>query len=171
MSSPNRLKVSRDSTTGSGEADLLTIGALAERSGVAASALRFYESQGLIQSSRSDGGQRRYEREVLRRVSFIRIAQQLDVSLEEIRSSMASLPDGRTPTKADWQRLARSWRKRLDDRIATLEKLRDNLGDCIGCGCLSLKACALYNAHDAAAALGAGPRYLLGNSAADIDMH
>lgn len=142
----------------------LTIGALADRSGVAASALRFYEQQGLISSSRTDGGQRRYEREVLRRISFIRIAQQLDVSLEEIRSSLASLPDGRTPTKADWQRLARSWRQRLDNRIATLEKLRDNLGDCIGCGCLSLKACALYNFHDGAAALGAGPRYLLGNT-------
>lgn len=152
------------------QSDQLTIGALAERSGVTPSALRFYEQQGLITSSRTDGGQRRFEREVLRRVSFIRIAQQLDVSLEEIRSSLASLPDGRTPTKADWQRLARSWRKRLDERIATLEKLRDNLGDCIGCGCLSLKACALYNSHDAAASLGAGPRYLLGNSAFDVGM-
>lgn len=150
------------------ESDLLTIGALAERSGVAPSALRFYESQCLIESSRSDGGQRRYAREVLRRVSFIRIAQQLDVSLEEIRASLASLPDGRTPTKADWQRLAKTWRARLDDRIATLEKLRDNLGDCIGCGCLSLKACALYNKDDAASTLGAGPRYLLGDSASDI---
>jgi MerR family redox-sensitive transcriptional activator SoxR len=131
--------------------------------------LRFYESQGLIQSSRSDGGQRRYDREVLRRVSFIRIAQQLGVTLDEIRASMASLPDGRTPTKADWQRLARSWRTRLDDRIATLEKLRDNLGDCIGCGCLSLKACALYNPNDGAAALGSGPRYLLGDTAADAE--
>lgn len=139
------------------------------RSGVAPSALRFYESQGLIQSSRSDGGQRRYDREVLRRVSFIRIAQQLGVTLDEIRASMASLPDGRTPTKADWQRLARSWRTRLDDRIATLEKLRDNLGDCIGCGCLSLKACALYNPNDGAAALGSGPRYLLGDTAADAE--
>ena len=146
----------------------LTIGVLAERSGVAASALRFYEAQGLISSLRSDGGQRRYDREVLRRVSFIRIAQQLDVSLDEIRSSLASLPDGRTPTKADWERLARSWRKRLDSRIATLEKLRNNLGDCIGCGCLSLKSCALYNADDGAASLGTGPRYLLGNTASDI---
>ena len=146
----------------------LTIGVLAERSGVAASALRFYEAQGLISSSRSDGGQRRYDREVLRRVSFIRIAQQLDVSLDEIRSSLASLPDGRTPTKADWERLARSWRRRLDSRIATLEKLRNNLGDCIGCGCLSLKSCALYNNGDGAASLGAGPRYLLGNTASDI---
>ena len=171
MSRLDRVQAQRNRTTQPSGADLLTIGALAERSGVAASALRFYESQGLIQSSRSDGGQRRYEREVLRRVSFIRIAQQLDVSLEEIRSSMESLPDSRTPTKADWQRLARSWRERLDDRIATLERLRDNLGDCIGCGCLSLKACALYNGHDAAAAFGSGPRYLLGNSAADIDMH
>jgi MerR family transcriptional regulator, redox-sensitive transcriptional activator SoxR len=149
-------------------ADLLTIGELADRSGVAASALRFYEQQGLIVSSRSDGGQRRYEREVLRRVSFIRIAQQLDVSLEEIRASMSKLPANRTPTKADWERLAKAWRVRLNDRIATLEKLRDNLGDCIGCGCLSLRACALYNGHDAAATLGAGPRYLLGDSAADV---
>jgi MerR family redox-sensitive transcriptional activator SoxR len=148
--------------------DLLTIGALAERSGVATSALRFYEREGLIQSSRSAGGQRRYEREVLRRVSFIRIAQQLDVSLDEIRAALASLPDNRTPTKADWERLARSWRTRLDQRIATLERLRDNLGDCIGCGCLSLKACSLYNAGDRAATLGVGPRYLLGDSASDL---
>ena len=147
----------------------LTIGMLAGRSGVAASALRFYEAQGLISSTRSAGGQRRYDREVLRRVSFIRIAQQLEVSLDEIRSSLASLPHGRTPTKADWERLARSWRRRLDSRIATLEKLRNNLGDCIGCGCLSLKSCAIYNTDDGAASLGAGPRYLLGNTASDLN--
>jgi MerR family transcriptional regulator, redox-sensitive transcriptional activator SoxR len=164
MSSPS-LSPSR---TPSHASDVLTIGELAERAGVAPSALRFYEQQGLIASFRSEGGQRRFEREVLRRVSFIRIAQQLGVSLDEIRQSMASLPDGRTPTKADWERLARSWRARLNERIATLEKLRDNLGDCIGCGCLSLKACALYNSADGAAALGAGPRYLLGDSAVDI---
>jgi MerR family redox-sensitive transcriptional activator SoxR len=148
--------------------DLLTIGELAERAGVAASALRYYEQQRLITASRSEGGQRRYEREVLRRVSFIRIAQQLGVSLDEIRESMDALPAGRTPTKADWERLARSWRKRLSERIATLEQLRDNLGDCIGCGCLSLRACALYNSDDAASMLGAEPRYLLGNTASDL---
>lgn len=152
----------------SANASELTIGALAERSGVATSALRYYEQQGLIRSTRTAGGQRRYEREVLRRVSFIRIAQRLDVSLDEIRSSLATLPNGRTPTKADWERLARSWRHRLDERIATLEHLRDDLGECIGCGCLSLKSCSLYNTNDAAASLGPGPRYLMGDSAADI---
>ena len=141
----------------------LSIGQVAERSGVAASALRFYEREGLIHSERSAGGQRRYPREVLRRVSFIRIAQRVGLSLEEIRAAMASLPEGRTPTKTDWERLSRSWRAQLDDRIAVLERLRDRLTGCIGCGCLSLKTCALSNAGDAAAGLGSGPRYLLGD--------
>lgn len=141
----------------------LSIGEVADRSGVAPSALRFYEREGLIRSERSSGGQRRYPREVLRRVSFIRIAQRVGLSLDEIGEAMASLPNGRTPTKADWERLSQSWRAKLDDRIAVLERLRDRLTGCIGCGCLSLKSCALSNAGDAAGASGSGPRYLLGD--------
>lgn len=142
---------------------VLSIGEVSERTGVSSSALRYYEAEGLIGSQRTDGQQRRYEREVLRRVSFIRIAQQLGLSLDEIRDQLASLPDERTPTKADWARLSRSWRPRLDEQIAMLTRLRDTLTDCIGCGCLSLRSCALYNPHDAAAVNGAGPRYLLGD--------
>lgn len=141
----------------------MTIGAVADRTGVAASALRYYEREGLLASERSDGGQRRYPREVLRRVAFIRTAQRVGLSLEEIKAAMASLPAGRTPTKADWERLSRSWRPRLDDQIAVLERLRDRLTSCIGCGCLSLKVCALANPGDEAARLGCGPRYLLGD--------
>ena len=141
----------------------LPIGVVADRTGVPASALRFYERQGLLTSERTDGGQRRYAREVLRRVAFIRTAQRVGLSLDEIKLAMASLPAGRTPTKADWERLSRSWRPRLDDQIAVLERLRDRLTSCIGCGCLSLKTCALANPGDAAAKLGSGPRYLLGD--------
>lgn len=141
----------------------LSIGAVADRTGVAASALRYYEREGLLTSDRSEGGQRRYPRDVLRRVAFIRTAQRVGLSLEEIKAAMASLPAGRTPTKADWERLSRSWRPRLDDQIAVLERLRDRLTSCIGCGCLSLKTCALHNPADAAAKLGSGPRYLLGD--------
>jgi MerR family transcriptional regulator, redox-sensitive transcriptional activator SoxR len=141
----------------------LTIGEVAERSGVATSALRFYEKEGLIDSTRTTGGQRRYHRDVLRRVAFIRAAQHVGLSLDDIRDSLASLPDNRTPTAADWERLSRSWRPLLDDRIHELERLRDRLDSCIGCGCLSLKACRLANPHDVAANLGPGPRYLLGD--------
>jgi MerR family redox-sensitive transcriptional activator SoxR len=128
---------------------------------VAPSALRFYETEGLIRSVRTTGGQRRYPREELRRVAFVRIAQRVGLTLEEIRAALASLPEGRTPTKADWAKLSHSWRPQLDDQIAVLQRLRDDLTSCIGCGCLSLRACALYNREDAAATLGAGPRYLL----------
>ncbi|MCU1361763.1 MAG: soxR [Ilumatobacteraceae bacterium] len=141
----------------------LTIGEVSERTGVSASALRYYEAERLIGSHRTGGQQRRYDREVLRRVSFVRIAQQLGLSLDEIREQLSSLPDGRTPTKADWARLSRSWRPRLDEQIAMLTRLRDTLTDCIGCGCLSLRSCALYNPEDTAGRLGAGPRYLLGD--------
>jgi MerR family redox-sensitive transcriptional activator SoxR len=141
----------------------LTIGALSERTGVATSALRYYEAEGLLRADRSEGGQRRYARDALRRVSFIRVAQQVGLSLEEIRDSLASLPDGRTPNQRDWERLSNSWRPRLDEQIAMLERLRDRLDGCIGCGCLTLKVCALYNPDDLAAARGAGPRYLLGD--------
>jgi MerR family transcriptional regulator, redox-sensitive transcriptional activator SoxR len=142
--------------------DSLTIGELAARSGVAPSALRYYERMGLIRAVRTGGNQRRYERAELRRVAFIRIAQQVGVSLEEIRGALADLPDARTPTKADWERLSRHWRGRLEERIALLERLRDNLTGCIGCGCLSLSRCRLYNPQDELAALGPGPRRLLG---------
>ncbi len=141
----------------------LTIGALSERTGVAASALRFYEAQGLIQADRSGGGQRRYARDTLRRVSFVRIAQQVGLSLDEVRAALSSLPQGRTPTPRDWERLSISWRPRIEAQIAMLERLRDRLSGCIGCGCLSLKVCRLANPDDGAAALGPGPRWILGD--------
>ena len=139
----------------------LTIGAVSDRTGVATSALRFYEAQGLIHATRSAGGQRRYVRDTLRRVSFIRIAQQVGLSLDEIGAALSSLPDNRTPTPRDWERLSTSWRPRIDAQIAMLERLRDNLAGCIGCGCLSLKVCQLANPGDEAAALGPGPRWIL----------
>jgi MerR family redox-sensitive transcriptional activator SoxR len=139
----------------------LSIGALSERTGVAHSALRFYEAEGLVHATRSHGGQRRYPRDVLRRVSFIRIAQQVGLTLDEIRTALSSLPDNRTPNKHDWERLSTSWRPRLDAQIAMLERLRDRLTGCIGCGCLSLQACRLLNPGDAAAERGPGPRYIL----------
>jgi MerR family redox-sensitive transcriptional activator SoxR len=145
----------------------LTIGALSERTGVATSALRFYEAEGLLHAARTDGGQRRYARDALRRVSFIRVAQQVGLSLSEIAGVLASLPDGRTPNQRDWERLSNSWRPRLDEQIATLERLRDKLDGCIGCGCLTLKVCALYNPDDRAAVKGAGARYLLGDEPGD----
>jgi MerR family transcriptional regulator, redox-sensitive transcriptional activator SoxR len=134
----------------------LTIGQLAERSGVATSAIRFYESRGLISSERTTGNQRRYAQSTLRRVSFIKTAQRIGLSLEEIGAALATLPDGRTPTKADWHRLSRDWRPRLDDQIRRIELLRDRLDSCIGCGCLSLKSCALTNPADDLAELGPG---------------
>ena len=139
----------------------LAIGEVADRAGIAPSALRFYEREGLIHSHRSEGGQRRYERDVLRRVAFIRAAQRVGLSLDEIRAALESLPDRRTPTAADWERLSRSWRPLLDARIAELERLRDRLDSCIGCGCLSLRVCRLSNPNDVAASLGPGPRWLL----------
>ena len=148
--------------------DLLTIGALAARSGVAPSALRFYESIGLISSERSPGGHRLFPRSMLRRVALVRIAQRLGLSLEEVGNALATLPSDRTPTRAQWARLSRSWRRRLDERIGAMESLRDDLTGCIGCGCLSLQRCRLYNPDDAAAALGTGPRYLLGDDPEDV---
>lgn len=138
----------------------LTIGEVAERAGVAASALRFYEKQGLIRSERTDGGQRRFHRDVLRRVAFVRSAQRVGLSIEEIAAALASLPEGRTPTKADWSRLSRSWRPMLDARIQQMQLLRDRLDSCIGCGCLSLKTCALSNPEDWVAYEGPGARWL-----------
>jgi len=139
----------------------LSIGEVASRTGVSVSALRFYEREGLVRAERSDGDQRRYTRDAIRRVSFVRIAQRVGLSLDEIRDALSSLPHDRTPNKSDWARLSATWRPRLDQQIAELIRLRDNLSSCIGCGCLSLRTCALYNPHDAAATLGAGARYLL----------
>jgi MerR family transcriptional regulator, redox-sensitive transcriptional activator SoxR len=136
---------------------------MSERTGVAPSALRFYESLGLIHSSRSGGGQRRYSRDIIRRVSFIRVAQQVGLSLDDISDALASLPDGRTPTKRDWERLASSWRPHIDTQIAVLERLRDRLTGCIGCGCLSLQVCRLYNPDDEAAERGPGPQFVYGD--------
>ncbi len=140
--------------------DLLTVGEVSERSGVAPSALRFYESEGLITATRTTGNQRRYQRNVLRRLAFVRAAQNVGLSLTEITDALATLPDGRPPTKADWTRLSRTWRARLDDQIAALTKLRDGLDSCIGCGCLSLQRCAVQNPADVMASAGQGAMYL-----------
>jgi MerR family transcriptional regulator, redox-sensitive transcriptional activator SoxR len=140
--------------------DLLSIGEVARRSGVAPSALRYYEALGLVSAHRSSGGRRVYERSVLRRLAFVRAAQNVGLSLDEITAALATLPEGRTPTRADWERLSRSWRSRLDEQIAALEALRDGLTSCIGCGCLSLRRCALSNPADVAGQDGEGARYL-----------
>ncbi len=140
--------------------DLLTIGEVAHRSGVAASALRYYESRGLLRAQRSGGGHRLFHRSVLRRLAFVRAAQNVGLTLDEIAEALATLPSGRTPTKADWARLSRVWRSRLDEQIAGLVALRDGLTSCIGCGCLSLRRCALSNPHDELAATGPGARFL-----------
>ncbi len=134
----------------------LTIGELSERSGVATSALRFYEDRGLIESRRTTGNQRRYARATLRRVAFIRTAQRVGLTLEEVADALETLPQGRTPTKADWARLSRSWRPRLDEQIRRIELLRDRLDGCIGCGCLSLRTCTLVNPGDVLADQGPG---------------
>jgi MerR family redox-sensitive transcriptional activator SoxR len=139
----------------------LSIGSVSDRTGVAPSALRFYEAEGLIHSQRTDGNQRRYHREVIRRVSFIRVAQQVGLKLEEIREALDSLPENRTPTTKDWEKLSAAWRPRLDAQIGVLERLRDRLDVCIGCGCLSLGVCKLMNPGDMAAAAGPGPRFVL----------
>ncbi|MEM7424172.1 MAG: redox-sensitive transcriptional activator SoxR [Pseudomonadota bacterium] len=141
--------------------DLLAIGDLARRTGIAVSAIRYYEEEGLISSIRSAGGQRRFLRSDLRRLSFVRIAQELGFSLATIRAQLDTLPDGRTPTRKDWTRISRRFRADIDARIAALERLRDNLDGCIGCGCLSLRRCALHNPGDSIRTRGAGPRRLI----------
>jgi MerR family transcriptional regulator, redox-sensitive transcriptional activator SoxR len=143
--------------------DLVTIGELSARSGIATSALRFYEERGLIAAERTPGNQRVYARPTLRRVAFIRAAQEVGLTLDEIGRALASLPTDRTPVKHDWERLSRAWRNRLDERIADLERLRDTLTGCIGCGCLSLRKCSLLNQADRVSAKGSGARYLLGD--------
>ncbi len=140
--------------------DDLTIGETAARSGFATSALRYYEREGLITGTRTPGGQRRYHREVLRRLAVIRAATSIGLSLEEVRQALDSLPSGRVPTQADWARLSRGWKQRLDEQIQGLEQLRDGLDACIGCGCLSLKRCRLFNPDDVVAARGPGARLL-----------
>ncbi len=139
----------------------LSIGEVAERAGIAPSALRFYEKERLIHSDRSEGGQRRYHRDVLRLVAFIRAAQRVGLTLDEIRDALATLPDKKVPTAADWARLSQGWRPLLDKRIEEMQRLRDRLDSCIGCGCLSLKTCALSNPHDIAADDGPGARWLM----------
>lgn len=143
--------------------DLLTIGELAARSGLAVSALRYYEEQGLLASTRTAGGQRRYPRSALRRVAVVQAGQRVGLSLAEVREAMAGLPGDRAPTPTEWARLSRAWRLRLDDRIAELHRVRDDLSGCIGCGCLSLRKCALYNPADRAGRRGPGARWLLGD--------
>jgi MerR family transcriptional regulator, redox-sensitive transcriptional activator SoxR len=145
-------------------ADHATIGELARRAGVATSALRYYEQLGLISSQRTTGGQRRYARATLRRVAFIRAAQTVGLSLDQVRAALARLPDERTPNKADWNKVSATWIRRVDERIAELQRLRETLNSCVGCGCLSLRTCRLYNPDDTAAARGPGARWLLGDT-------
>jgi MerR family transcriptional regulator, redox-sensitive transcriptional activator SoxR len=150
-------------------ATLLTIGEVARRSGVAASALRFYEQQGLIDSERAGSGHRRYPRTVLRRIAFIVFAQRVGLSLQEIGAELSKLPPDRAPTRRDWSRLSRTWSSRVDQRIAELERLKLGLEGCIGCGCLSLDRCRLANPDDRAARLGPGPRYWIGDRPLEPD--
>jgi MerR family redox-sensitive transcriptional activator SoxR len=138
----------------------LTIGELSSRSGVSQSALRFYERRGLLSSRRTDGNQRRYPSVALRRVALLQAGKAAGIPLERIRAALDELPDGRSPTKRDWERLSRSWRREIDERIATLESIRGRLTTCIGCGCLSLRTCSLLNPGDEAAAVGGGAHYL-----------
>jgi MerR family transcriptional regulator, redox-sensitive transcriptional activator SoxR len=144
-------------------AELLTISEVSKRSGVAASALRFYEDRRLIESERLGSGHRRYDRSVLRRIAFIVFAQRVGLSLDEIGAELDKLPPGRVPTRRDWSRLSSGWSSRIDERIAELERLRAGLTDCIGCGCLSLDRCKLANPNDRAAGFGPGPRYWIGD--------
>jgi MerR family transcriptional regulator, redox-sensitive transcriptional activator SoxR len=144
--------------------DLLTITEVSRRSGVASSALRFYEERGLIKSERAGSGHRRYPRAVLRRIAFIVFAQKMGLSLDEIGTELGRLPENRVPQSSDWARLSGSWTQRIDARIAELERLRAGLTQCIGCGCLSLKHCQWANPADAAGGLGPGPRYLMSDA-------
>ncbi len=147
---------------------LLTIGELAHRTGLSVSAIRFYETKGLVRAARTSGNQRRFSRSDIRRLSFALIAQQLGLSLTEIEAALSTLPHGRAPTREDWAAISAQVKDALDARIALLERTRENLDGCIGCGCLSLDRCALYNPGDRAARAGAGPRFLLGDRATDF---
>ncbi|MGA2835774.1 MAG: redox-sensitive transcriptional activator SoxR [Acidimicrobiales bacterium] len=141
--------------------NMLTIGDVAARSGLAPSAIRFYERQGLIHSDRTAGGQRRFRRDILRRIAFIRIARRVGLSLDEIVTALAELPVDHAPSRQDWRHLTRGWQDRIDQRIALLEALRGGLSECIGCGCLSLRTCTLANPDDVASTMGSGPWYLM----------
>lgn len=154
---PNAMRAPVDSSP---PQELLSVGEVAKRSGIAVSALHFYESKALIESTRTGGNQRRYRRDVLRRVAVIRVAQRMGIPLASIRDALATLPQRRTPTAADWARLSARWRTDLDGRIATLTRLRDQLNDCIGCGCLSIARCPLRNPWDELARQGPGARLL-----------
>ncbi|AMN54190.1 transcriptional regulator [Labrenzia sp. CP4] len=143
--------------------DLLSIGDLSERTGLSVSAIRFYEEKGLVHPSRNAGGQRRFLRADIRRLSFVLVAQEFGFSIAEIAAQLQRLPEGRAPTKADWTRISRDFRSHLDRKIERMTALRNKLDGCIGCGCLSMKTCQLYNAGDAAASKGRGPRFLLGD--------
>jgi MerR family redox-sensitive transcriptional activator SoxR len=143
--------------------ELLTIGEVSRRSGIASSALRFYEERGLISSERAGSGHRRYPRPVLRRIAFIVFARRIGLTLEEVGVELAKLPSGHVPNRRDWSRLSRTWTSRIDQRIAELERLKVSLTECIGCGCLSLDRCRLANPDDRAAGLGPGPRYWVGD--------
>lgn len=147
---------------------LLSIGDLARRTGISVSAIRFYEQRGLVRAIRTSGNQRRFARSDIRRLSFALIAQRLGLSLGQIEAELATLPAGRSPTREDWQAVSRRIRGVLDEKIALLEQTRDRLDGCIGCGCLSLDRCALYNPDDRAARAGPGPRFLLGDKAEDF---
>lgn len=146
--------------------DVLAIGEVARRSGVASSALRFYEQRGLISSERAGSGHRHYPRPVLRRIAFIVFAQRIGLTLDEIGAELAKLPPHQAPTRRDWSRLSATWASRIDDRIAELQRLKSGLTECIGCGCLSLDRCRLANPDDRAARLGSGPRYWIGDQRA-----
>jgi len=150
------------------QAETISIGELATRTGLAITAIRYYEQEHLIFSTRNAGGQRRFKRSDIRRLSFVKISQNLGFSLNEIREVLAGLPNERTPTKRDWEQLSKHFASEIDRRIEGLVSLRENLSSCIGCGCLSLRSCALYNPSDAASALGCGPRYLMGDSSEDV---
>lgn len=155
--------MSRTGGRGKGRDDLMTIGEVAARSGLAPSAIRFYEAEGLITSTRAPGGQRRFARHTLRRLAFVRAARRVGLPLRDVAASLRTLPPHRAPTKAEWAKLSRGWRVRLDERIGDLERLRDDLTGCIGCGCLSLTSCRLSNPDDAASTNGTGARFLLGD--------
>lgn len=148
---------------GNRDTEFLSIGNLASRTGLSITAIRFYEAEGLISAGRNAGGQRRFERKDIRRLSFIKICQGLGFSLSKIRQVLLKLPEGRTPTKRDWEKLSREFSQDIDERIEALSQLRETLTGCIGCGCLSLAKCHLYNPNDKAATYGAGPRYLMGD--------
>lgn len=148
---------------------LLTIGELARRTGLSVSAIRFYEERGLVQAIRTSGNQRRFLRSDIRRLSFALIAQRLGLSLKEIEAELGKLPEGRAPSQRDWEAISERVRSRLEERIEMLQRTRELLGACIGCGCLSLERCALYNPGDRAAQAGPGPRFLLGNRASDFE--